>query len=232
MSYQQDFVTSIIPDALKYQVSSGVPAAVIVAQACLETGYGKSVCHDKDTGKDSKNLFNIKGTGSAGSVQVWTTEYVGGVRQKVVANFRAYRTYQESFADHAKLLTTASRYAGCMRAKNDPEEFARQLQKAGYATDPQYANKLILIMRRHVLLTLKPPATAPVKPVVAPKKEEVITLADLLKNQPWAVQAVKDLKAAGLISSDHDPDEPVKFAVLAQIQLNIYKKLMAEIAKK
>ncbi|HOY65387.1 MAG TPA: glucosaminidase domain-containing protein [Candidatus Ozemobacteraceae bacterium] len=125
--------------------ATGVPASVTLAQAALETGWGAA------TIGNAKNLFGIKGTGPAGSITVSTQEYVNGRYITVNDSFRKYNTWQESFDDHAKLITQASRYANCMNNKNNPDQFARELQKAGYATDPEYANKLISIMRANNL---------------------------------------------------------------------------------
>lgn len=128
------------PVAKEASARSGVPASIILAQAALETGWGGS------TIGDAKNLFGIKGTGPAGSISVPTREVINGRSVTVQANFRKYNTWMESIADHSRLLQN-SRYAAAMRVKNDPEQFARELQKAGYATDPNYASTLISIMR-------------------------------------------------------------------------------------
>lgn len=138
----------VIPAAKKITERFKIPWQVIVAQAVLETGWGRYISKDRKTNRDSKNLFNIKGKGPAGSVEVLTTEYYGGRPRKVVDRFRAYNTYEESFEDHAALLTQNKRYAPCMEVVDDPEEFARRLQACGYATDPKYAAKLISIMKR------------------------------------------------------------------------------------
>jgi len=125
--------------------ATGVPASVTLAQAALETAWGEA------TIGDAKNLFGIKGTGPAGSVTVPNQEWENGGYITINSSFRKYNTWQESFDDHAELITTASRYANCLNYKNDPDQFARELQKAGYATDPEYANKLISIMRANNL---------------------------------------------------------------------------------
>lgn len=119
---------------------SGVPASIILAQAALETGWGKSSI------EDAKNLFGIKGTGPAGTVRVRTKEFVNGRMITISDNFRKYNTWMESIEDHGKLLQK-SRYAKAMAQKNNPDRFAEELYKAGYATDPNYASKLKSIMR-------------------------------------------------------------------------------------
>lgn len=132
------------PVAREVSKKSGVPASIILAQAALETGWGSSAIGD------AKNLFGIKGTGPAGTIRVPTREVINGRSVTINDNFRKYNTWMESLEDHSRLLQT-SRYANCMRYKNDPDQFARELQKAGYATDPSYASKLISIMKSNNL---------------------------------------------------------------------------------
>lgn len=146
----REFVKLLRPHAERVNQRTGIPLEVMIAQAALETGWLKYPTKDRHTGRDSKNLFNIKGQGPAGSVTILTTEYLRGERQKVEAKFRAYNSYEESFEDYAKLLSQNTRYAPAMAVRDNPIEFARQLQRCGYATDPQYADKLISIMRQHL----------------------------------------------------------------------------------
>ncbi len=133
------------PVAAATFVATGVPASVTLAQAALETGWGAS------TIGSAKNLFGIKGTGPAGSVTVPTREWSGGRFITINARFRKYNTWKESVDDHARLISQVSRYKNCMKYKNNPDQFAREVQKAGYATDPNYANKLISIMKANNL---------------------------------------------------------------------------------
>ncbi len=139
-----EFARLFGPVARAASRNSGVPASIIVAQAALETGWGASAIGD------AKNLFGIKGTGPAGSVRVPTREYRNGRMVTEMANFRKYNTWQESIEDYGRLLQN-SRYANAMANRDDPEQFARELQRAGYATDPEYASKLISIMRSNNL---------------------------------------------------------------------------------
>ena len=129
------------PVAREASKKSGVPASIIMAQAALETGWGSSAIGN------AKNLFGIKGTGPAGSITVPTKEVINGRTVTVQGTFRKYNSWQESIDDHSRLLTTAARYSTAMANRNNPDQFARELLKAGYATDPQYANKLISIMK-------------------------------------------------------------------------------------
>lgn len=137
----EDFVAQLAPAARAISAQTGIPAEIIIAQAALETGWGKSVA--------GNNLFGIKaGRSWQGPTQsVGTHEYINGQRQNIRDDFRAYGSVGESMLDHARLLTQNPRYAGVLQAK-DPAAAARALQEAGYATDPEYANKLISIMRR------------------------------------------------------------------------------------
>jgi flagellar protein FlgJ len=128
--------------------ASGVPAPLILAQAALESGWGKREIR-ADDGTQSFNLFGIKADrGWKGPVvETTTTEYVDGEPQKVRARFRAYGSYDEAFTDYAKFITRNPRYANVL-ATDDPAAAAHGLQKAGYATDPQYGQKLVRIMQK------------------------------------------------------------------------------------
>ena len=122
---------------------SGIPASYMIGQAGHETGWGKSEIRNAD-GTPSFNLFGIKATPSwKGKVaEVSTTEYVNGVPRKTVAKFRAYDSYADSFRDYARLITRSPRYDKAMDQVGSVHGFATSLQRAGYATDPQYASKL------------------------------------------------------------------------------------------
>jgi len=136
----EKFVRLIGPAAKQSMARTGVPASVTIAQAALETGWGGS------TIGTAKNLFGIKGTGPAGSVTTPTREYLNGRYVTVQDKFRAYNTWSESIDDHSKLLQ-GSRYRPAMAYKDNPDMFAAQLQRCGYATDPSYAKKLVSIMK-------------------------------------------------------------------------------------
>lgn len=137
------FVSHHTQAARAAQAATGIPAEFMISQAALETGWGRKEIRHAD-GTTSFNLFGIKATGSwKGPVaEVWTTEFVDGKPQRVKAQFRAYSSYAESFADYARLMTESPRYARLREASSDAVAFASGLQKAGYATDPEYANKL------------------------------------------------------------------------------------------
>ena len=143
-SSPEAFVKSIWPHAQKTAAELGVPAKALVAQAALETGWGRRLVGRQ--GVTSHNLFGIKAGGrwSGERMSASTHEFVNGVRVNERAAFRAYGSPSESFADYARLLGNA-RYAGARGAGNDTHRFASALQKAGYATDPSYAAKITAI---------------------------------------------------------------------------------------
>ncbi|MGO4762487.1 flagellar assembly peptidoglycan hydrolase FlgJ [Cupriavidus sp. 2KB_3] len=142
------FVNRLAGPAMAASRASGVPAKLIVGQAALESGWGRREITNPD-GSTTFNVFGIKaGANWKGpTAEVLTTEYVDGQPQKVRARFRAYGSYDEACADYARLLTTNSRYAGVVAA-NSAEEAAHGLQRAGYATDPAYGEKLVRIMKK------------------------------------------------------------------------------------
>ena len=151
------FVQQHSAAAREAEAATGIPAAFMVAQAAHETGWGRKEIRHAD-GAPAYNLFGIKaGAGWRGPVaEVTTTEYVNGQAKKVVAKFRAYGSYAESFADYARLMTKSPRYAGMVdkvaglagaaKGADAAVGFAQGLQRAGYATDPAYADKLTRVI--------------------------------------------------------------------------------------
>ncbi|WP_454673780.1 flagellar assembly peptidoglycan hydrolase FlgJ [Achromobacter pestifer] len=141
-----DFVSKMSRAANLASQQSGVPARLIMGQAALESGWGQREIKHAD-GSTSYNLFGIKaGSSWKGKVvNVLTTEYEDGVAKKVTQPFRAYASYEESFADYARLIGNSPRYEAVTQARNEIDA-ARKIQDAGYATDPRYAQKLIGIM--------------------------------------------------------------------------------------
>ena len=140
---QTSFVRQHSKVAGEIERSSGIPAGFMLGQAGHETGWGKREIKSAD-GTNSFNLFGIKAGGSwKGKVaEVTTTEYVDGVAKKQVAKFRAYDSYADSFKDYARLMSDSPRYSKVMLNSSSPQAFASGLQRAGYATDPEYASKL------------------------------------------------------------------------------------------
>lgn len=142
---QQAFIRDVAPGALDSQRRYGVPAAVTIAQAIDESGWGRS-----DLAAHAHNLFGIKGTGPAGHQILATLEYEHGQRVRRQASFRAYHTVAESIADHGRLLATSHYYRQAMADRHDPNAFAAALTGV-YATDPGYGANLIRLMRHYDL---------------------------------------------------------------------------------
>ncbi len=139
------FVAEIWDHAKKAAKELGVDPRGLVAQAALETGWGKRQIRTGDGGS-ANNLFGIKATGWKGErARTTTHEYINGVKRSETADFRAYASPAESFADYVRLLKNNPRYQQALSAGKDIAGFARGLQRAGYATDPAYANKIASI---------------------------------------------------------------------------------------
>ncbi len=140
---QSEFVQQHAAAAQRVEQASGIPSAFMLGQAGHETGWGRSEINMAD-GTPSHNLFGIKATsGWTGKVaEITTTEYIHGAAQKVVAKFRAYDSYEESMRDYTRLITQSPRYAQASQQTDSALAYATGLQKAGYATDPNYASKL------------------------------------------------------------------------------------------
>ena len=138
-----EFVSMHGDAAKRAEQATGIPAVFMVAQAAHETGWGKKQIRMAD-GSNSFNLFGIKATADwKGPVaRVTTTEYVDGQPRKMTQSFRAYSSYEQSFADYARLMKTSPRYRDVVARADDARQFAQGLQRAGYATDPAYADKL------------------------------------------------------------------------------------------
>ncbi len=145
------FVEKVWPQAVEASRATGIPARFLVAQAALETGWGKFELKNAD-GTPSHNLFNIKAgkRWSGDTVSTATTEYVNGAATRENARFRAYGSYADSFRDYANLIRNDPRYAAVV-GQSDATAFARGLQAAGYATDPQYADKLARIINGNTM---------------------------------------------------------------------------------
>ncbi|WP_079201393.1 flagellar assembly peptidoglycan hydrolase FlgJ [Pseudomonas sp. CC6-YY-74] len=146
---KDEFIAAMLPMAEQAAEKIGVDARYLVAQAALETGWGKSIIRQQD-GTSSHNLFGIKSHNSwdGESARVLTTEFKGGKAVKEAASFRSYDSYAHSFDDYVSFLQSNGRYEKALDATQNPEQFARELQKAGYATDPQYARKVAQIARQ------------------------------------------------------------------------------------
>ena len=141
-STQQAFINEVAPGAMATQRRYGVPAAVTIAQAIDESGWGQS-----ELAVSGHNLFGIKGTGPAGSQSLPTQEYENGQWVTIQAPFRAYHNVTESIEDHGELLATSGYYTRAMANRDKPDAFANALTGV-YATNPQYGQDLIQIMKQ------------------------------------------------------------------------------------
>jgi flagellar protein FlgJ len=151
----EQFVATLTPYAEKAAERLGVDARALLAQAALETGWGKAVIRHPD-GSSSHNLFNIKADGRWDGERVakQTLEYRQGVAAKEMAQFRSYDSLGESFNDYADFLTSSPRYADVLKQGGNAEHYVEALQEAGYATDPAYAQKIKRIMDGDTLASM------------------------------------------------------------------------------
>ncbi|EHJ94165.1 flagellar assembly peptidoglycan hydrolase FlgJ [Vreelandella boliviensis] len=146
LGHVDKFIQTLAAPAQAASKNTGVPAELILAQAALETGWGRHEIATRN-GNNSHNLFGIK----AGSrwqgetTDIVTHEYINGRRTQVVDTFRVYDSFEHAFTDYAGLIGNNPRYAGVVQAPN-AEQAARALQSGGYATDPLYAEKLVAVM--------------------------------------------------------------------------------------
>ncbi|WP_342576450.1 glycoside hydrolase family 73 protein [Paenibacillus sp. FSL M8-0142] len=190
MSSKQAFIQKIAIFAAADMKNTFIPASLIIAQAALESAWGTS-----GLTKKGNNLFGIKGRGPAGSCTMPTTEYVNGKPIKVDAAFRAYNNWGESIADHTKLILNGvswdrNKYKKVIGV--DGKTAAREIQEAGYATDPKYADKLIAIMDEYNLYQydIVKGGSEPVKET----KERDINVVS-----PWAAAAWEEMKKNGYV---------------------------------
>lgn len=140
------FVKAIWPKAKEAASLMGLDPKILIAQAALETGWGKFVAKDIN-GTSSNNLFNIK-TGNNknfDSIAVKTTEYIADTPINKTESFRKYSSVEQSFSDYVSLIMNNERYQGAVANAGNPELYVNELHKAGYATDPNYSNKILAI---------------------------------------------------------------------------------------
>lgn len=140
--FRRDFVASIAPGAVWSDWKLKVPASITLAQAILESSWGRVA--------PGFNLFGLKGVGPAGSNRSNVVEYQRNKRKVKKANFRAYTSFEGALEDHARILSTSRHYARARAVSEDVAAYARALQGT-YATDPRYAQKLIAMVDRYDL---------------------------------------------------------------------------------
>lgn len=149
ISSPDEFIQLLRPQAEKVAAETGLSAKALLAQAALETGWGQRIVPGRHGGS-SNNLFNIKADQrwDGDKSHVNTLEFNGTTADKQRAAFRSYQSLEQSLHDYANFIKQHPRYQQALQVADQPEQYAEQLQTAGYATDPQYANKLKSIMQR------------------------------------------------------------------------------------
>lgn len=207
MSKEQDFIQSIGEGALKDSIDKKFLPSLTIAQAILESAWGES-----ELASVYHNYFGIKGSGDAGSVSMQTTEYVHGVPQTVYANFAAYSSVEAGFSAHTNLFKNGVSWNPsiyhALYACSDYKEAAETVQKCGYATDPNYANKIISIVEKWKLWKYD---------------ERFWKALEPAEEDKWKIDAMKWLKDNANIDN-HSPDEMVTFAQLGAILSRIVGK--------
>jgi flagellar protein FlgJ len=144
---KSDFVQQLWPWAREAAEKLGLAPAAILAQAALETGWGRHIM-PSGKGGSAYNLFGIK-TGrrwKGSSVNIGTLEYEKGVAVRKKDRFRAYGSFRDSFNDYVDFLQSNPRYSKALASTSDSKQYFKELQKAGYATDPRYAQKLTSVL--------------------------------------------------------------------------------------
>jgi len=144
---QSSFIETLMPYAKKVAKTLGISPSVLVAQSALETGWGKKIINGSDN-QSSFNLFNIKAHNGWQGEKVTknSLEVEDGIGVKRRSDFRAYENFAQSFDDYEQFITTNQRYQEALKQGSDASGYIEELQKAGYATDPQYADKIKQIM--------------------------------------------------------------------------------------
>ena len=141
------FVQDLLPQAKQFAEQIGLNPHALVAQAAVETGWGQRMIHAGD-GRNSHNLFGIKADHrwQGDKAHVDTLEYENGVAQKQRASFRAYDSFADSMADYVSFIKDNPRYQQALQRVSEPRAYFDALQRAGYATDPGYADKIMKVL--------------------------------------------------------------------------------------
>ena len=137
---------NLLEQAYKAKKITGLPASIVASQAILETGWLRYIPKDYQTGETSNNLFGIKSfSEDIPYIQCFTHEYYDGKYISVLAKFRKYKNYKDSFVDYGNLILGAKRYKKAVANRNDPVAYINEIWKAGYATSPDYPKKILQI---------------------------------------------------------------------------------------
>jgi len=153
----EEFVRRLHPLAVQAAKELGVEPKVILAQAALESGWGRSVIHNSN-GSNSFNLFNIKADKAwqGKQAQVATLEFDQGIAKKVNAGFRSYDSFEDSFRDYVEFIKSNPRYGDALKKAGNAQQYVHELQRAGYATDPKYADKVMSIYQGNTMAEFEP----------------------------------------------------------------------------
>jgi flagellar protein FlgJ len=148
----QEFVAALLPSAEKAAAEIGLDPLALVAQAAIETGWGQQIIHSAQ-GRNSHNLFGIKADErwEGEKALVETLEFDKGVPRKEQAQFRSYPSFDESLRDYVTFVKQSPRYADAVSNTADTKAYFDHLQQAGYATDPEYANKVLDVLNSDTL---------------------------------------------------------------------------------
>ncbi|NNF61201.1 MAG: flagellar assembly peptidoglycan hydrolase FlgJ [Gammaproteobacteria bacterium] len=149
---KEDFIAGLRPFARQVEQELGISHRAVLAQAALESGWGRHTMRKPD-GSDSFNFFGIKADASWNGERVAkrTLEFRDGIGTRETANFRSYDSMGEAVKDYAEFIRSNPRYEQAIERGADPHAYAQELQRAGYATDPKYAQKIVAILDSDVL---------------------------------------------------------------------------------
>lgn len=204
----QAFIDLVAGSARQTFLTHRIFPSITIAQAILESGWGNKVPADPVTGRSSYNLFGIKGTGPAGSVTIASKEVENGQVVTRNSQFKAYYNFQQSIDDHADFLLQPLYKKGVTAAS--PQEAAQALEKAGYATDPQYAEKLTTLIQTYNL-----------------SKYDQFSPQDPSPYPEWKIDLVKRALKEGLLTSPEwlsKPDEPMPVWAVLAVALRLLDK--------
>ena len=150
------FVEQLFPIAETYAQTLGLDPKALVAQAAVETGWGRHMIHRAD-GENAHNLFGIKADKrwQGEKALVSTVEYEQGIPTPQKAPFRAYSSFDESMRDYVQFVSQSPRYQSAIENSQDPKQYFKALQQSGYATDPKYADKVMAVMNSEAIQSVK-----------------------------------------------------------------------------
>ncbi len=142
-----EFVTKLLPVAQQIAEQSGIPGEHLIAQAAVETGWGQHMIHAVN-GQNSHNLFGIKANRDwqGNKTLIDSVEYSDGQASKSRSAFKAYEDFSASMQDYVNLISASPRYQQALEVAGDAKQYFNALQQAGYATDPNYANKINAVL--------------------------------------------------------------------------------------